>query len=107
MCSSEGSDAKLRFRPPSELGENPDLGDVHHVWAALGGCGEPAHPLPRAFGRFWGLWHGLHICLYPRKDSALYGAEVNRSPDLEWNSDQAASVLGQREHFCGRQDLGW
>ena len=48
-----------------------------------------------------------HIRLYPRKDSALYGAEVNRSPDLEWNSNQAASVLGQREHFCGRQDFGW
>lgn len=29
MCSPEGSGGKLRFRLPSELGENLELGDVH------------------------------------------------------------------------------
>lgn len=54
MCSPEGSEGKVRFRPPSQLGENLELGDAPHdlgcSQSLQGACAPPAASIWKGAG---------------------------------------------------------
>lgn len=94
--------------PPSELGENTKLGDVH---CNVGWC-QSLQSLHTLYHKRLG---GLVVCgmactlkyihVFPSKASALYGTEINRFPNLQRKSGYTTPALGQESISVGGKIL--